>query len=194
MVLKLIMLNILPHEENKKILTEYRLRLAAVAVFAVAALILASLILLVPSYMLAVSKHNFVAEELARLEQKQSEVAQEKEVSTQIRAVNKKISIFLAGPKEIQLTPSEVVLGIIAVKDPAVKIQSILYDINPDRERLVLAGRADDRDSLARFLETLKKDTTFSKVDLPIGSYVKSTNIDFSLVLERTVGTTPPKE
>lgn len=188
------MLNILPSEEKKKILTEYRMRLAIVGVFAVAALVLASLILLVPSYMLAVSKYNFVAGELARLEQKQSGAGQEKEVSTQIKEINKKISLFLGNEKMVKQTPSEVVLGVIAAKEPAVKVQSILYDIKPDLERIVLAGKANDRDSLARFIETLKKDPSFSKVDLPIGSYVKSTNIDFTLVLERTVKVTPLKK
>lgn len=188
------MLNILPHEEKKKVLTEYRMRLAIVAVFAVAALVLASLILLVPSYMLAVSKYNFVADELARLEQKQSGPGQEKEVSAQIKEVNKKISLFMGDEKVVPRAPSEVILGIMAAKEPAVKVQSILYDIKPDLERIVLSGKANDRDSLARFVETLKKDPSFSKVDLPIGSYVKSTNIDFTLVLERTIKVTPPKK
>lgn len=188
------MLNILPYEEKKKNLTEYRIRLAIVGVFAVAALVLASLVLLVPSYMLAVSKYNFVADELARLEQKQSGAGQEKEVSAQIKEVNKKINLFLGTEKGVTRTPSEVILEIIAAKDPAVKVQSILYDIKPDLERLVLSGKANDRDSLARFIETLKKDPSFSKVDLPIGSYVKSTNIDFTLVLERTVKVAPLKK
>jgi len=188
------MLNILPIEEKKKVLTEYRLRLGVVAVFAVAALILASLILLIPSYMLAVSKYNFVADELARLEKKQSGAGQEKEVSTQIKEINKKISLFLGNEKAISRAPSEVILGIILIKEPAVKVTSILYDIKPDLERLVLSGKANDRDSLARFIETLKKDPSFSKVDLPIGSYVKSTNIDFTLVLEHAVKVAPLKK
>lgn len=188
------MLNILPYEEKKKNLTEYRLRFSVVAVFAVAALVLASLVLLVPSYMLAVSKYNFVADELARLEQKQSDAGQEKEVDTQIKEVNKKISLFLGDEKSTRSTPSEVILGILTVKGPAVKVRSISYDVNLERERLVLSGKADDRDSLALFVETLKKDPSFSNVDLPIGSYVKSVNIDFSLVVERTIKTPTPKK
>jgi hypothetical protein len=188
------MLNILPYEEKKKILTEYRMRLAIVGVFAVAALVLASLVLLIPSYMLAVSKYNFVADELARLEQKQSGAGQEKEVDTQIKEINKNINLFLGDKMATPSTPSSVVIGIIAARDPAVKIQSILYDIKPDHERIVLSGKADDRDSLALFAETLKKDPSFSSVELPIGSYVKSANIDFSLVLERTLKGVPPKK
>ncbi|OHA83932.1 MAG: hypothetical protein A2937_03265 [Candidatus Yonathbacteria bacterium RIFCSPLOWO2_01_FULL_47_33b] len=188
------MLNILPHEEKKKILTEYRLRLSAASVFAVATLVLASLILLAPSYMLAVSKYNFVADELARLEQKQRGVGQEKEVDAQIKEVNKKISLFLGDEKAAHRTPSEVVLGILAAKNPSIKVQSIAYDVNTERERLVLSGKASDRDSLALFVETLKKDASFSKVDLPIGSYVKSANIDFSIVLESPINPAVPKK
>lgn len=188
------MLNILPYEEKKKVITEYRMRLAIVGVFAVAALVLASLVLLIPSYMLAVSKHNFVADELARLEQKQGGASQEKEVDAQIKEVNKKINLFLGDKTAAPSTPSSVVIGIIAVRSPEVKIQSIMYDIKPDHERIVLSGKANDRDSLALFAETLKKDPSFSKVELPIGSYVKSTNIEFSLVLERTLKVAPLKK
>ena len=187
------MLNILPHDEKKKILTEYRLRLSVAAIFAVAALVLASLVLLAPSYMLAVSKYNFVAGELARLEQKQRAAGQEKEVDTQIKEVNKKINLFLGDKKVARRTPSEVMQGVLSAKNSSVKVQSITYDINTERERLVLSGMANDRDSLALFVETLKKDPAFTKVDMPIGSYVKSVNIDFSIVLESPLGATPKK-
>jgi len=181
------MFNILPQEEKKKVLTEYRLRLAVVVVFAVAALVLSSCILLVPSYLLAVSKYNFAAKELATLEGKQVDGGKEKEIDTQIKAVNKKISLFLGDKKAIARTPSEAILSVLSVKNFSIKIRSVLYDVNPDREHLVFMGRAEDRDSLASFVEILKKDPSWNSVDLPIGSYVKSTNIDFTIVLERTI-------
>ncbi|MHB1118023.1 MAG: hypothetical protein ACYCZ7_00625 [Minisyncoccota bacterium] len=183
------MLNIIPAEEKKRILAEYHMRLAVVAVFAVATLVFVSLILLIPSYLFAVSKYNFIAEELARLEQKQNGVSQEKEVDAKIKEVNKKIDLFLAAGKAGQRPPSEAILGIIATKGSGIKVQSISYEMKPDRERIVLSGRADNRDELARFVEMLKRDPSFSKVDLPIGSYVKSFDIDFSLVLEHFIKT-----
>lgn len=188
------MLNILPYEEKKKILKEYHLRLAVVSVFAVSALILVSLVLLIPSYMLAVSKYNFVAEELARLEQKQSGTISEKEVNKQIQEVNKKVAVFLGNKKVKVSTPSEMITRIIGIKEDTIKIYSISYEANIDRDRVVLTGKADDRDSLARFVEILKKDPIFTSVSLPIGSYVKSTNIDFSLILDRVIVTDAPKK
>ena len=88
------MLNILAIEEKKKIITEYRLRLAVVSVFAVAALVFSSLVLLAPSYLLAVSKYNDVSQELVSLEAKAGIRGQEKNVNMQINDVNKKINLF----------------------------------------------------------------------------------------------------
>lgn len=179
------MLNILPLEEKKKILTEYRLRLGVIVVFAVAVLVGASMVLLVPSYLLAVAKHNLVAGDLARLEGAQSGVDTEGEVNAKIKEVNKKINVFLAEEKTpVRAVPTETIGKVLALKGPSIRIQSLLYDVSTGRLRVVVTGRADDRDSLARFVEILKKEPAFSKVDLPIGSYVKSTDIDFSIVLE----------
>lgn len=180
------MLNILPKEEKKKILTEYRLRLAAVSFFAIATLTFSSLILLVPSYLLAVLKYNNAAQELAGLETKTNIVTgQEKNVDTQITALNKKINLLLSGDTNRQLSPSQVIINILSIKGVMIKISGFTYEAIADQERVVLSGNAVNRDSLAQFVETLKKDPSFISVDLPISSYVKSTNIDFSIVVVR---------
>ena len=181
------MLNILPTEEKKKILVEYRLRLGVVSVFALGALVFSSLVLLAPSYMLAVVKYNGISEELSALELKQSNAGQEKEVGAQIRDENKKIDLFLKGDTSGRLSPPQTILNIIGIKGDAIKIQGFIYDASALQERLVVTGVAADREGLARFVETLKKDPTFTKVELPISSYVKSSNIDFSVVVERAV-------
>ena len=187
------MLNILPTEEKKKILVEYRLRLGVVSVFALGALVFSSLVLLAPSYMLAVVKYNGISEELSALELKQSNVGQEKEVGAQIRDENKKIDLFLKGDTSGRLSPPQAILNIIGIKGDAIKIQGFIYDASALQERLVVTGVAADREGLARFVETLKKDPTFTKVELPISSYVKSSNIDFSVVVERAVKSTAVK-
>lgn len=177
--------NIFPTEEKKKVLAEYRLRLGVIAVFAVGALVLSSLVLLVPSYFIAISKYGNVSGELSMLEMRQSDIGQEKEVDAQRREANKKIDLFLKGDTSGRLTPPQTILSIIGTKSSAIKIQGFTYDASAGQERLVVTGVASDRDGLARFVETLKKDPTFTKVELPISSYVKSTDIDFSIVVER---------
>ena len=180
------MLNILPFEEKKKLFREYRLRLSVVAIFAVSLLLLASLILLVPSYFLAMTKYSFVKDQVTKLEASQARTGQEKEVDTEIKKVNKKVALFLGDEKTPSAAPSEFILKVIGMKNSTLRVYGLLYDVTVLRERLVLTGQAASRDGLATFVETLKKDKTFTLVDLPISSYVKSTNIDFSVVVERS--------
>lgn len=179
------MLNILPIQEKKKIITEYWLRLGVVAVFALTILILASLVLLTPSYLLAVSKYNSVSAALALREAKQDSSAQEKDIDAQVRDINKKINLFLSEPFGDRLSPPDTFLKIIGMKSSAIKILGFFYDATGRQERVVITGVAADRDGLAQFAETLKKDKTFANVDLPVSSYVKSNNIDFSIVVTR---------
>ncbi|MBI5078210.1 MAG: hypothetical protein HZB11_02505 [Candidatus Yonathbacteria bacterium] len=179
------MLNILATEEKKKILTEYRLRLAVVSVFAVAALVFSSLILLSTSYLLAVSKYNDAKTGLVALQEKDNRESQEKDVTARILAVNKNIDLFLKSDTTSTLMPSSVITKILDIKGSAVKIIGFTYDANAGQERIVVIGTALNRDSLARFVEALKKDPMFTSVDVPISSYVKSSNIDFSVVIVR---------
>lgn len=188
------MLNILSTEEKKKILMEYRLRLAVVSIFAVSALVFVSLVLLAPAYLLAVSKYNSASRDLAVLDAKYGgTTGQEKEIATQIRDINKKIQLLLGSDTDTRLTPPQAIEETLKNSNKSIKIVGIMYDPVLGNERIVLTGTALDRESLALFLETLKKDTTFTNVTLPISSYVKSANIDFSIVVERK-GKLPAKK
>lgn len=179
------MLNILSTVEKKKVLVEYRLRLAVVSVSAVGVLALASLALLVPPYLLALSKFNAAGNQLAVLEAKYGDTKKEKEIAAQIRDINTKILLLLSGGTSTRLSPPQAILNILNIKGKAIKLYGFTYDSTANQERVVLTGTAADRDSLANFVEVLKNDSTFTSITLPISSYVKSENIDFSLVAER---------
>lgn len=187
------MLNILPTAEKKKVLIEYRIRLAVVSIFAIGAVAVAGAVLLVPAYLLAVSKHSASNDQLSALEKKYGDSAQEKDLGAQIREVNTKILLLLSGDTTDKLTPSQAVAKIISLKSSDIKISSLSYETTANQERIVLTGTARDRDSLANFVDTLKKDPTFTSVTMPISSYVKSENIDFSIVVERK-SKTPAKK
>lgn len=177
------MLNLLPIQQKKKFLIEYRIRFTTVVVFVVAALILANLALLTPSYLLAVSKYESISTDLAAKQAKQAVGGQGKGIDVQVRDINKKIDLFLNGGSINRVPPADVVLRIIGIKSASIKIQGFSYEASGQQERIVVAGVAGDRDGLAQFVEALKKDPMFYSVDLPVSSYVKSTNIDFSIVL-----------
>lgn len=178
------MINLLPSEEKKKVRMDYRLRLGAIVALAITLLFLASLILLSPVYLLTLSKHQFASERFVKLESEQGKTEQERDINTRIGEVNKKVDLFLKEDKD-QVVFSEIITKIIEMKGTAIKLQNMFYESSPGRKRFVISGRADDRDNLARFVENLKKDPFFTTVDIPISSYIKSTDIDFSVILEK---------
>ena len=179
------MLNILPKIEKKKIMLEYRLRLATVAVLAVTALILSNLVLLAPVYLIAVEKNSDAKNDLNILQESKSKVINEKDVNTEVLAVNKNIALFLKTGAAEAASPVTFISKILEIKGDLVRISGFTYDASGAEERMVVTGTARTRESLAKFIEALKKEPKFTSIDLPISSYVKSSNIDFSAVIVR---------
>ncbi len=185
------MMNLLPFVEKKKVRMEYRLRFAVVLVFALALLVFTNAVLLAPSYIRAFSKHNLVEQQFVAVAgsveaQKARDLA-EKEAAVKIREINKKLNLFVSEKTQADapLVPSEMFRKIIGLKTPAIKIFGITYSATLEKEQFVVNGKSADRDNLALFVETLKKETVFTLVDLPISSYAKSVDIEFSITLER---------
>lgn len=187
------MANLLPSEYKKKNRMEYLLRLVVVALFAVTSLALSNLFLLIPSYVRALSQEGTAEARLARVESGAKKdtalVPGEQDPSARLAKLNEKAELFLRAKKagNISSTPTEGIQEIIKLKPVSLKISSIAYDKATGREKFVISGVALRRDDLAQFVETLKKNASFTKVELPISSYVKSANINFSLVIERAV-------
>lgn len=185
------MLNILPTEEKKKNLKEYKLRLTVVVLGMLIFLVVVNLALLSPAYLNAFTREADAQARIVNFTGKSAAEAlrEERDATALLVDVNKKINIFLGttASTTARLTPSEAFENILALKTSAIKISGITYDATPDREQFIVAGNALTRDSLAQFVEALKKSGVFTTVDLPIQSYVKSTNIDFTVTLVRAL-------
>lgn len=194
-----IMLNLLPLEEKKKVLTEYRLRLAAVFIFTAAFLIVANLILLIPSYVNALTKHSFVESrfnDVMGSKEFQDRRAQAgKEAAEKVAEIERKLEMFtpVQVGTQAKFVSSEIFIKILKLKPATIRISAINHEILKDREKLIVSGVSDDRESLASFVETLKNNGSFTLVELPISSYVKSVDIEFSLTLERVNKVEKPK-
>lgn len=183
------MINLATPEAKKGILKEYWFRLFIVSIFAIAALVAASIVLLAPAIILTELKHGSVVSALENLKKQNAAVGEVrvKEIDATIKEINRKAVLVLKGTGGESLVPSEVVALILEKKNSTIRIDSILFDVTADRERFVVSGNARTRGALAAYADTFKVDKTFTKVDLPISSFVKNTNIDFSLSLERAI-------
>lgn len=187
-------LNILDTSEKRKILTEYRLRLAAASVAALGGLVLASSVLLVPPYVFSITKYNNAQDNIDVLEQKYGNSTKEKEIAAQIRDINSKIILLTGETQSTNLAPLDVIRTILKIKSNTIKIDGISYDSTGGVERIVLSGMALTRDGLATFVEELKNEPSFTSVSLPISSYVKSVNINFSIAIDGKQATPATKK
>ncbi len=169
---------------------EYRLRVAVVVICLVAIVVFASLILLVPSYILVQTKYSNITSQISTEQILDGVGAQGKEIDAQVNDINKKIDFFQSSSSIPRLSLPDVIAKIIGMKGASVKIVGFSYDATNQQERLVISGIAADRDALANFVDTLKSSNVFTAVDLPVSSYVKSTNIDFAIVTTRAIA--PP--
>lgn len=181
------MQNLLPFDEKKKLLKEYRIRLVVVITGVIGALVLASLILLIPAYFLTSAKNDFISELLTKLQHSQISEDQEKEIVTQTQSVNKMSKLFLDNASADRSVVSVSFMQIVDSVVPWVNITGLSYEFSTEREKFIVKGNARDRESLAMYLEALKKQSNFTSVDMPISSYVKSTNIEFSIALTRDI-------
>lgn len=192
------MLNILPLEQKKKNLKEYRLRLVVVVLGALVSLVVVNLALLTPAYLNAVAREADAQARIMSFTGKSAADAlrEERDAVSAMSDVNKKINIFTGVSTSTvgRVVPSDALVNIITLKNSGIKIDGMTYDATLAREQFIVNGNALTRDNLAQFIEALKGSGAFTTVDLPIQSYVKSTNIDFTITLVRTLGTTPQQK
>lgn len=181
------MINLLPISAIKRIITEYRIRLAATALSILGLTVLIALVLLTPSYFLASHKKNIVESDLANPGKSGNESLQEqKKLEGMIKEANSVLDLLGGGGK--QPSPSEAVIAkIIGYKTSAIILNAIYYEARDTGGYISLRGVAAKRQSLITFADLLKKDSSFTNITSPISDLVKDSNIDFTITLNLKV-------
>lgn len=176
-------MNLLPFKEQKAVVRSYHVRLLTVALGAATVLVLIGLVLLAPAYYITNQKETLAEQQLAQVTQNGagSGVGAEdpKEV---VRRIEEKVAVLL--PREEQgRQPTETIEAFLVHQTHGITIDSLFLDVDPKGGRMTISGSADRRESLAAFEEDLKADPRFANVSIPRSSYLKPTNIDFSITI-----------
>lgn len=183
-------MNLLPVAEKLAIKKEYKRRLALVVLIFFAILVCIVLIPVATSYMVS----NFEIMNLEREVELANKANLAKGVFADmdlIKDVNNKVNILSRKyPDYLGYDVSSIFSSIIATSTK-VKVISLSYDqvsikkgqSKETGHRIVLIGVADDRDSLQRFVKTLRSDKRFDSVDLPVSDLIESSNIKFSVTV-----------
>lgn len=162
---------------------EYRLRLLVLAFLFVFFLSVWAAVLLYPSHL---QSREWESIQAGRLETLKNFTALLKEYNTAeiIKSANVQIGLILEKDKAT-LQINESVSQVISEKPEGVFLTGFAYQRPKGfASRLVVSGVSRNREVLQGFADSLKKNSLFSKVDLPISTLAPDKDISFSIDIE----------
>jgi Tfp pilus assembly protein PilN len=174
------MLNLLPQEEKKKLISEYKMRFSITIVIFVGILFLIAIIGLFPSYMSKRFEMQNLLQEKQDADDRNSEASlAEAERSASFNKalvdyMETRVGVLESGPSVNMLTEK-----IFAKKTSAISIGSI--DITG--KEVTIRGVAGTRAELISFHSSLRTEPEFKNATLPISDIAKSTEAIFAIII-----------
>ncbi len=177
------MINLIPNEEKKKIVKNFYYRFAVLFLAALSFAIFAATVALVPSYLISSVKKNAATEKLV-LQENEPVPLPDQETLASIKNLNSKIAVIESARQNKFQVSRDVISEIIHQKMPDIKISQISYEnTQAAGKKIIIQGRAPNRDRLLLFRLAVENDPMFKKVELPISNFIKGSNIQFSMSL-----------
>ena len=155
-------MNLLPLKEQASLRKEYYARLAAVILFAAAALSLIGAVSLVPAYVLLFAHKESGEAEVVALQK--SLDSQDSAIVAEFSAVKKEIAILSAKGGESDAMADVSLALLKKAGNSGISVTSISYEKRGSEGTLSLGGKAGDRPSLRAFQKALEGEYRFEKV------------------------------
>lgn len=173
------MFNLLFQEEKENVRREYRRRLIVVSLWFLLAALLLGLILLFPSYFISASYEKKISAEYKAVKDSLRSENYE-QLDSLLRETGKKLKI-LSPRKNIHYF-HDVIAGLLRNRSSNIKISRITFRSGGENGgEAQIIGTANKREDLLSFNRSLEREKMFSKVELPISSFAKDTDISFSI-------------
>ncbi len=176
------MINLLPVQEKKDILTRNKLKLALIFEVGFLFFLISTLFLLLS---IQVYLGGEIDSEKITLSQREKKV--DKAIISgfqqEIKALNEKfgqIESFYEG----QVYLIDELEKVFQKLSPGSYLTSFSFVKNLGQEKVNLVGFSPTREKLLDFKRNLEADPRFDKIDFPPGNWVSSTNVDFDLSFE----------
>lgn len=175
------MLHLLTEEHRQKVVREYRKRVIVVFVLGLFFVSVISFIFIVPTFFLSYSGYSDLKVKEQALDSELS--SKEDSVSSEsIRSIATSIEVLRMFDKKKSVYST--LEGLLNGKPAGVQIKNIIFTPNELESMTIdIAGKADTRKSLVSFDQYVKSNPLFSEVIIPLGSFAKEKNIDFSMKL-----------
>ncbi len=176
------MSNILSQKEKLIIRKEYRMRVFAVTLAFILASILLAIILLIPSFILTLYKGKAVVDLSTKVPERVEDLA----TFNQKLEAAKKITAVLT-PETVSYTPTAIIDVILKTKTSGNSVTSITYEKAKDNVvSISVKGEASTRIGLLDFTRALEKQPRINKIDLPVSSFAKDTDIPYTFDIHTT--------
>lgn len=174
------MLNLLPQEEKKKLINEYKMRFyITIAVF-VGILFLIAIVGLFPSYMSKLLEMQNLLQQKHDADEKNSEASLVEAERSAL--VNKNLVDYME--TRVRILESSPSTNLLVEKIFSKKTSSItIGSIDVSNKELTIRGTADTRADLISFHTALRAETEFKNATLPISDIAKSTEAIFAIVI-----------
>lgn len=177
------MINLIPNEEKKKKVKDFYFRLLVVSFTILSISVLVASVSIAPAYFLSSVKKNLIN---TKLETQKNESMPSLDQTSLAVAVDleKKLNLIEKVKVDKYLVSQKIINEIMLEKMSNIKINRITYQNNATKGKTVsINGTAGSREHLILFRKALEDSILFEKVNLPISSFVKGSNIQFSLSL-----------
>jgi Tfp pilus assembly protein PilN len=174
------MANLLPKEERRRGEREYILRITSVSLFLFLVLVLFGIVLLLPSYFFSELQGRSVKER-SELISRTISLREQDASSIILTATKQKVEELTRAQAQVsQITLIKTITGNLT---PEVTISRFFYTRAESGNTVKIFGNATSREALTMFLEKLKQEELFTRVDLPVSSFARDADIDFSITL-----------
>ncbi|MEN9649121.1 MAG: hypothetical protein RL094_88 [Candidatus Parcubacteria bacterium] len=175
------MLHLLPEQQKKTVLSEYRKRLSIVTAISLSCIGVVGIMLLIPSYIYSQEHFNEVKKVKTALVD-----ALEKQTGDKTAETVKNITENIAALQPLGSTelPSYVIDRVISRASSGIKIMQYAYKLEVNNTlSFLVVGRADTRNDLTQFIKVLQGDPYFEGAKLPLSSFTRERNIDFQFLM-----------
>jgi hypothetical protein len=157
------------------------MRVVIVCLGLVIAAMLSGAILTVPTFVATNSQRQSMAEDKARV---QAGIGSERDaqVTAEVRAIKAQLAILSARAES--KTVVSVLERVLAQPRSGISITGLSLRRDAEKGTIVVQGVANTRSDLVAFSKGLQGEPSFSRVDLPVSSLAKGTDISFTIRIE----------
>ena len=175
------MANLLPQKERKRFEVEYKLRVLVISLVFLMMTLVFGIVLLLPSYFVSESKGESIGRQ-SELLQKTIALREEDTSVMSLLSVKQKMNQLTVVQEHVLQT--ELMQTVIKNIGTDIVMDAFYYTRGTDANgEIKITGKANSRTALLSFSDKLKKESLFSRVDLPVSSLAQDSNIVFSITL-----------